>query len=226
MVHRLAQARALSRAPGPGRATRRRVGIQHHEPHPSLRAGVWLQRQRHRFDAERQDARDRPIEHRAALHGERDGRNAGDHARGGESVPNGDGILLDGKTLYVVQNRLNVIAKIALSPDLRSGRVLRRISSPDFDVPTTVAELGSRLYAVNARFGRTPTPTTEYSVVQVAKWDWVELIAGGRVNRAPATCRPAGCRCERRDQAVGDSLPGSQRRAQVGGRRGTRPVRP
>jgi hypothetical protein len=23
---------------------------------------------------------------------------------GGESVPNGDGILLDGKTLYVVQN--------------------------------------------------------------------------------------------------------------------------
>ena len=145
---------------------------------------------------------------------------------GGESVPNGDGILLDGKTLYVVQNRLNVIAKIALSPDLRSGRVLRRISSPDFDVPTTVAELGSRLYAVNARFGRTPTPTTEYSVVQVAKRDWVELIAGGRVNRAPATCRPAGCRCERRDQAVGDSLPGSQRRAQVGGRRGTRPVRP
>jgi sugar lactone lactonase YvrE len=88
---------------------------------------------------------------------------------GNESVPNGDGILLDGKTLYVVQNRLNVIAKIALSPNLRSGQVLRRISSPDFDVPTTVAELGSRLYAVNARFGTTPTPTTEYSVVQVAK---------------------------------------------------------
>ena len=88
---------------------------------------------------------------------------------GNESVPNGDGILLDGKTLYVVQNRLNVIAKIALSPNLRSGRVLRRISSPDFDVPTTVAELGSRLYAVNARFGTTPTPTTEYSVVQVGK---------------------------------------------------------
>ncbi len=88
---------------------------------------------------------------------------------GSESVPNGDGILLDGKTLFVVQNRLNVIAKIALSANLRSGRVLRRISSTDFDVPTTVAELGSRLYAVNARFGTTPTPTTEYSVVQVAK---------------------------------------------------------
>jgi sugar lactone lactonase YvrE len=86
-----------------------------------------------------------------------------------ESVPNGDGILLDGKTLYVVQNQRNMIAKIALSSTLRSGRVLRRIASPDFDVPTTVAELGSRLYAVNARFGTAPTPTTEYWVTQVAK---------------------------------------------------------
>jgi sugar lactone lactonase YvrE len=87
----------------------------------------------------------------------------------GESVPNGDGILLDGKTLYVVQNRLNVVAKIALAPNLHSGRVLRRISNPQFDVPTTVAELGNRLYAVNARFGTPPTPTTEYSVVRFSK---------------------------------------------------------
>lgn len=87
----------------------------------------------------------------------------------GESVPNGDGILLDGRTLYVVQNRLNVIAKIALSPKLTSGRVLRRISSAEFDVPTTVVELGSRLYAVNARFGTTPTASTDYWITQVAK---------------------------------------------------------
>jgi hypothetical protein len=86
-----------------------------------------------------------------------------------ESVPNGDGILLDGKTLYVVQNRLNLVAKIALSSNLRSGRVVTRISNPAFDVPTTIAEHGSRLYAVNARFG-TPSPTTAtYSVVQIAK---------------------------------------------------------
>jgi sugar lactone lactonase YvrE len=87
---------------------------------------------------------------------------------GGESVPNGDGILLDGKTLYVVQNRLNVIAKIALSSRLTSGRVVRRISSPDFSVPTTVAEQGSRLYAVNARFGVTPPPT-EFWITKVGK---------------------------------------------------------
>jgi sugar lactone lactonase YvrE len=86
-----------------------------------------------------------------------------------ESVPNGDGILLDGKMLYVVQNQLNVIAKIALSSKLTSGRVVRRISNPAFDVPTTIAEHGNRLYAVNARFG-TPSPASaSYSITQVPK---------------------------------------------------------
>lgn len=88
---------------------------------------------------------------------------------GGESVPNGDGILLDGRTLYVVQNQLNVVAKISLAANLRSGRVVQRIASPGFDVPTTIADLGSRLYAVNARFSTTPTPSTEYWVTQVKK---------------------------------------------------------
>jgi sugar lactone lactonase YvrE len=88
---------------------------------------------------------------------------------GGESVPNGDGILLAGRTLYVVQNQLNVIAKVSLAPDLRSGRVLGRIASDGFDVPTTIADLGRRLYAVNARFGTTATPTTEYWITRVRK---------------------------------------------------------
>jgi hypothetical protein len=86
----------------------------------------------------------------------------------GESVPNGDGILLVGKTLYVVQNQLNVVAKIALSSDLSSGVVLTRIGDPGFDVPTTLARHGSRLYAVNARFSTPPTPTTDYWVTQFA----------------------------------------------------------
>jgi sugar lactone lactonase YvrE len=90
---------------------------------------------------------------------------------GGESVPNGDGILLDGKTLYVAQNQLNVVAKIALSANLRSGRVVRRSGKPplDFDIPTTLADHGARLYAVNARFGTTPTPTTDYWITQLEK---------------------------------------------------------
>ena len=68
-----------------------------------------------------------------------------------------------------MQNQLNVVAKISLAPSLRSGRLVRRISDPGFSVPTTIAELGSRLYAVNARFGTPPTPTTDYWVTQIGK---------------------------------------------------------
>jgi sugar lactone lactonase YvrE len=86
-----------------------------------------------------------------------------------ESVPNGDGILLDNRTLYVVQNQRNVIAKIKLAGNLRSGRVLARLGNPGLDVPTTIADHGKRLYAVNARFGTPPTPTTDYWITQMRK---------------------------------------------------------
>jgi len=89
-------------------------------------------------------------------------------ALGGESVPNGDGILLDGRTLYVVQNQNNQIAVIDVDASLTSGRVVTRISDPRFAVPTTVDDLGRRLYVVNARFG-SPPATTDYQVVQVRK---------------------------------------------------------
>jgi len=89
---------------------------------------------------------------------------------GGESVPNGDGILLAGKTLYVVQNQLNLVAVIKLRPGLASGRVVTRLGDPDFSVPTTIDDFGRRLYAVNARFGAVPNPdTAPYQVVQLRK---------------------------------------------------------
>jgi hypothetical protein len=81
----------------------------------------------------------------------------------GESVPNGDGIWLRGHTLYVVQNQLNVIAKIALNGSGTRGRVLSRTTDPRFDVPTTIAEYGNRFYLPNARFTTPPTPTTPYT---------------------------------------------------------------
>jgi sugar lactone lactonase YvrE len=86
---------------------------------------------------------------------------------GGEAVPNGDGILLEGKTLYVVQNVLNQIAVVDLDPRLCSGKVSGTLSSPNFRVPTTVGRFGEALYAVNARFDTPPTPDTKYEVVQV-----------------------------------------------------------
>jgi sugar lactone lactonase YvrE len=88
---------------------------------------------------------------------------------GGATLPNGDGILLHGRTLYVVQNFLNKIAVVALNQDLTQGTVTREITDSDFDVPTTVDRFGKWLYAVNARFGTPPSPDTTYKVVQVKR---------------------------------------------------------
>jgi sugar lactone lactonase YvrE len=88
---------------------------------------------------------------------------------GGTALTAGDGILLDGRTLYVVRNQLNRIAVVRLEPGLRSGRVAREVTNPGFAVPTTVAEFRSRLYVVNARFGTPVTPDTTYSVTGLRK---------------------------------------------------------
>jgi sugar lactone lactonase YvrE len=85
----------------------------------------------------------------------------------GGDVANGDGLLLDGRTLYVVQNQLNRIAVVRLDRDLDEGRIVRHLTDPDFDIPTTIAEGGGFLWAVNARFTTPPTPDTEYDVVRV-----------------------------------------------------------
>jgi sugar lactone lactonase YvrE len=86
-----------------------------------------------------------------------------------EPVTNGDGLLLDGRTLYVVQNRDNKVAVVRLSRRLVSGTVTEHLTDPDFDVPTTIDEFGNRLYAVNARFTTPPSPTTDYWLAQFRK---------------------------------------------------------
>ncbi len=86
----------------------------------------------------------------------------------GESLPNGDGLLLRGRTLYAIQNRLNTVAVLRLSSDGRSGRVVTRVTDPRFDVPTTVAEFGNRLYLPNARFGAVP-PATTFTAVAIPR---------------------------------------------------------
>jgi sugar lactone lactonase YvrE len=89
---------------------------------------------------------------------------------GGATLLNGDGILLQGRTLYVVQNRMNQIAVVRLTNfDLDEGEVVDTITDSDFRVPTTIASFGDSLYAVNARFDTTPTPDTEYEVVRVSR---------------------------------------------------------
>lgn len=86
---------------------------------------------------------------------------------GAEAVPHGDGLLLQGSTLFVVQNRLHTIAVITLDRRGITGTVERRLTHPRLDVPTTVAMSGGHLYLPNARYDTTPEPTTSYAVVAV-----------------------------------------------------------
>ena len=81
---------------------------------------------------------------------------------GGGSLSFGDGMRLQGHTLYVVRNRLNQIAVVKLAPDFASGTIVRAITDPNFDVPTTIARFGPWLYAVNSQ--------TPYTIVRVSRW--------------------------------------------------------
>jgi sugar lactone lactonase YvrE len=86
---------------------------------------------------------------------------------GEATLANGDGMLLAGRVLFVVQNRLNQIAVVKLSRSLDRGRLVATITDDDFDVPTTIAFQAGRLYAVNARFGTTDPQPARYDVVKV-----------------------------------------------------------
>ncbi|WP_173924039.1 SMP-30/gluconolactonase/LRE family protein [Agromyces sp. Marseille-P2726] len=86
---------------------------------------------------------------------------------GGASLANGDGLLVIGRTLYVVQNFSNTVSVIRLDAAGTTGELVDQVTDSDFQVPTTVAKFGSSLYLPNARFDTPPTPDTEYSVVRI-----------------------------------------------------------
>ncbi len=86
-----------------------------------------------------------------------------------------DGLQLEGRTAWVVQNFDNSLAKVRLSPRLTRGRVVDVIRSDLFRIPTTVARHGRWLALVNARFdlgfpppfGDGAPEGTEFDVVQI-----------------------------------------------------------
>ena len=72
---------------------------------------------------------------------------------GGYALTNGDGLLVRGRTLYVVQNQLNQVAVFKLNRRGTAGALVKTLPVPDSDVPTTVAAYRGSLYLPNARFG-------------------------------------------------------------------------
>ncbi|HEY5846692.1 MAG TPA: hypothetical protein VIT42_07880 [Microlunatus sp.] len=88
---------------------------------------------------------------------------------GGYALTKGDGLLVEGRTLYVVQNRLNRVAVLELNRFGSRGELVRVLTDPDFDVLTTVASFRRSLYLPNARFGIASPETAEYWVTRIDK---------------------------------------------------------
>ena len=83
-------------------------------------------------------------------------------------MPNVDGIVLQGRRLWAVQNFDNQVTRIRLDPHLSSGVAEEVITSDLFQIPTTAARFGSRLAIVNAKFDTGLPPTADqYEVVVV-----------------------------------------------------------
>jgi hypothetical protein len=70
--------------------------------------------------------------------------------------PNGDGLYLEGRTLYILQNFSNNVAVVQLSGDLTGGYFIRNIpgegATNPLNVATTIIGFGNSLYAINTHF--------------------------------------------------------------------------
>jgi sugar lactone lactonase YvrE len=73
---------------------------------------------------------------------------------GGETLANGDGLLLDGRTVYVVRNEQELIVPVKLSGEYISGEVGEPFTDPSFAFPTTIAKTDDRLLVVNSQFDK------------------------------------------------------------------------
>ncbi len=86
---------------------------------------------------------------------------------GGYSVERADGLVLRGRTLYVIRNLTNVIAVVRMNAGYTAGVVQREITGPQLRSPATGDLLGSALYVVNGRFDVESTPSTDYDIVRL-----------------------------------------------------------
>ncbi|MGW7274584.1 hypothetical protein ACWGH5_29185 [Streptomyces sp. NPDC054864] len=87
----------------------------------------------------------------------------------GVQVRSADGLLLQGRDLWVVQNWADQVSRVRLSDDLRSGTVEAVITDEAFQFPTTAIPVGDdRIAVINAKSDTGIVPTAEqYEVVIV-----------------------------------------------------------
>ena len=86
---------------------------------------------------------------------------------GSATLDCGVGLLRRGRTLYVAQPVGNQVSVLRLGSDYTSATLLRTISDPQLDFPTSLARFGRYLYTANARFSTETTPETAYQIVRL-----------------------------------------------------------
>jgi Cu-Zn family superoxide dismutase len=90
-------------------------------------------------------------------------------ASSAEPLTAGDGLALEGRTLYVVRNSVGEVARLTIAP---SGRAVAPaappVTSEAFHFPTTAAVHDGSLFVVNSQFDRQGgTPDLPFEVVRV-----------------------------------------------------------
>jgi Cu-Zn family superoxide dismutase len=70
----------------------------------------------------------------------------------GATFEGGDGLVLDGTTLYIVQNGADLVAVVQMSDDLTSGEVTGYIEDERLTDSSTAALVGEDLLVVNTQF--------------------------------------------------------------------------
>ncbi len=73
---------------------------------------------------------------------------------GDEPLTNGDGLVLDGQTLYLVRQAETEIVTLKMSADFSSARVVSRFHDPALTWLATAAKVGDRLVVVDSQFNR------------------------------------------------------------------------
>lgn len=88
---------------------------------------------------------------------------------GGADLTGADGLVLDGRTLYVVRQTAVEIATVQLSQDLTKATVVSRFKDPLLAWPATAVKVGDRLLVVNTQFNtrNEKRETLPFTVVSV-----------------------------------------------------------
>ncbi|WP_415784224.1 superoxide dismutase family protein [Deinococcus saxicola] len=83
-------------------------------------------------------------------------------------LKNGDGLLLDGQTLYVARNADGVVSKVGLSADYGSGTLMMEEPLAGLRFPTTLAKVGADVVVTQGQLDKLQggTPETPFKLTR------------------------------------------------------------